>query len=99
MTDQAIGPWKLPSDDPAGPVLSRAVSLLGDNNLSNVEIWKSKNPDSLAVAHLPVYTPRPLIEAGGALPVAFFGLGGIGVLFLERFHIRPFLMVGRIDAG
>ncbi len=59
--------------DPCAPVLTRARALVEDRTLGYVRAWKAAHPGSLAIGHLPIYVPRPLIEAAGCLPVAIFG--------------------------
>ena len=63
----------------AGPsldgILARCEELYEDKRLSVVSRWKEDNPGRMAVGHLPVYSPRPLFEALGCLPVALFGGG------------------------
>jgi benzoyl-CoA reductase subunit C len=61
--------------DPAKHVLEHAERLAEDLTFSAVREHKENNPDSLAVGHLPIYTPRCLFEAIGCLPVAVFGGG------------------------
>jgi benzoyl-CoA reductase subunit C len=61
--------------DPAAPLLARAQAAIEDRSLNGVKAWKSANPGALAIGHMPIYTPRPLLEAVGALPVAMFGGG------------------------
>ncbi len=61
--------------DPAAPILRRCEAIIEDRNLTVVRDWKKANPGGLAIGHMPVYTPRPLIEAIGCLPVAIFGGG------------------------
>ncbi|MBL8718856.1 MAG: benzoyl-CoA reductase subunit C [Myxococcales bacterium] len=61
--------------DPASSVVSRAAALVEDRTLPAVRAWKEAHPDGLVVGYLPIYVPRPLIEAMGALPVAVFGGG------------------------
>ncbi|MEW5847460.1 MAG: benzoyl-CoA reductase subunit C [Myxococcota bacterium] len=61
--------------DPAAPVLERARALLDDRELRHVKAWKERNPGGLAVGYMPIYAPRPLLEAMGCLPVAIFGGG------------------------
>lgn len=61
--------------DPAQSILERAHELVEDRSLAAVSAWKAKNPGGLAIGYMPVYAPRPLIEAIGALPVAVFGGG------------------------
>lgn len=59
----------------ASLVLARASELVEDRSLASVVKWKQEHPGGLAVGHMPVYVPRPLIEAIGCLPVAIFGGG------------------------
>ncbi|OGQ17119.1 MAG: benzoyl-CoA reductase subunit C [Deltaproteobacteria bacterium RBG_16_71_12] len=61
--------------DPAAAVLRRAQALVADYGTAPVKAWKDKNPGALAVGHLPIYTPRALLEAIGVLPVAIYGAG------------------------
>ena len=64
----------LPSDPAAAP-LARAQALVEDLTFSSVRAWKEAHPGGLAVGCLPVWTPRPLLEALGCLPVGVFGGG------------------------
>lgn len=61
--------------DPAREVLARAETLVDDLELRAVHAFKAENPGKLAVGHMPIYSPRPLIEALDCLPVAVFGGG------------------------
>ena len=61
--------------DPCAPILERALGLVEDHTFAAVRAWKTAHPGALAVGHLPIYAPRPLLEAMGALPVAVFGAG------------------------
>ncbi|MFQ5746911.1 MAG: benzoyl-CoA reductase subunit C [Gemmatimonadota bacterium] len=61
--------------DPAAPLLERCRDLVDDLALGEVRRWKEAHPGRLAVGYLPVYVPRPLLEAIGSLPVALFGGG------------------------
>ena len=63
------------SADPAAPILERCQKLVDDLSLSAVRQWKERHPGRLAVGYLPIYVPRPLLEAIGCLPVALFGGG------------------------
>ncbi len=67
MTPQSI--------DPCAAILERARALVEDRTLAHVRAWKAEHPGALAVGHLPIYVPRPLLEALGCLPVAIFGAG------------------------
>jgi benzoyl-CoA reductase subunit C len=61
--------------DPALAVLERARAIVEDRKLSTVARWKETHERGLAIGHMPIYVPRPLIEAIGCLPVALFGGG------------------------
>jgi benzoyl-CoA reductase subunit C len=61
--------------DPAATLLDRCRTLVEDLSLGAVKTWKQAHPGSLAVGYLPIYVPRPLLEAQGCLPVAVFGGG------------------------
>jgi benzoyl-CoA reductase subunit C len=71
--------------DPAGHLLEEARKRLIDNGLAPVNAWKEENPEGLAVGHLPIYTPRPVLEAIGALPVAVFGGGDRDIIKGDSF--------------
>ena len=66
--------------DPAAPVIDRARALVEDRSLRCVAAWKQAHPGGLAIGHMPVYVPRPLLEAIGCLPVAVFGGGEIDII-------------------
>ena len=55
-------------------VLQEGASL-AENTISASEVWKEQHPGAKLIACFPVYTPFPLIEATGALPVRLFGAG------------------------
>jgi benzoyl-CoA reductase subunit C len=61
--------------DPAAGVLAQARHLVEDRTLASVRGWKDAHPGSLAIGYMPIYVPRPLLEALGCLPVAVFGGG------------------------
>ncbi len=61
--------------DPAAPLLERCRRLADDLGFEAVRRWKKENPGGLAVGYMPIYVPRPLVEALGCLPVALFGGG------------------------
>ncbi len=61
--------------DPTQEMLRRAEELANDLELQAVRRWKEHNPDGLAIGYLPIYAPRPLLEALNCLPVAVFGGG------------------------
>ncbi len=64
-----------PVADPTRDVLRRAQALSERCGLAPVADWKAAHPGQLVIGHMPVYTPRPLLEAIGCLPVAIFGGG------------------------
>src|SRR5262249_13327649 len=66
---------QIPDLDPAREVLRRALALNQDNGLVQVKVWKAAHPGQLAIGHMPIYVPRPLLEAMDCLPVAVFGAG------------------------
>jgi benzoyl-CoA reductase subunit C len=66
--------------DPAASVIERAHALVDDRTLRGVAAWKEANPGGLAVGHMPVYVPKPLLEAIHCLPVAVFGGGEIDII-------------------
>ncbi|HZJ64236.1 MAG TPA: 2-hydroxyacyl-CoA dehydratase [Kofleriaceae bacterium] len=66
--------------DPASSVIEHARTLVEDRSLTSVVAWKQANPGGLAVGHMPIYVPRPLLEAIRCLPVAIFGGGEIDII-------------------
>ncbi len=56
-------------------IVAKARELALNLDLAAVRAFKANNPGALAIGHMPIYTPRPLIEACGCLPVAVFGGG------------------------
>ena len=65
----------LRATDPCAPILDRALHLAEDHTFAAVRDWKAAHPGALAIGHMPIYAPRPLLEALGCLPVAVFGAG------------------------
>ena len=63
------------ASDPCAPLLERALHLSEDHTFAAVREWKVAHPGRLAIGHMPIYAPRPLLEAMGCLPVAVFGAG------------------------
>lgn len=61
--------------DPAAPIVERCRELVEDLDLATVRRWKDEHPGALAIGYMPIYVPRPLLEALGCLPVALFGGG------------------------
>jgi benzoyl-CoA reductase subunit C len=62
-------------NDPCADLLERCERLYADTALDAVRAWKASHPERPAVGHLPVYAPREVIHAAGALPVALNGGG------------------------
>lgn len=60
---------------PFDALMARAREAVDDRHLDRVRAWKEAHPGSLAIGHMPIYSPRPLLEAIGCLPVAVFGGG------------------------
>lgn len=56
-------------------ILETARELVNDLDFGEVRRWKSRNEGHLAIGYMPIYIPRPLLEAIGVLPVAIFGGG------------------------
>lgn len=56
-------------------LMARAREAVDDRHLTRVRAWKEQHPGALAIGHMPIYSPRPLLEALGCLPVAVFGGG------------------------
>lgn len=56
-------------------IVARAEELYRDTGLASVRRWKERNPGAKAVGYLPVYVPREVIHAAGALPVGVVGGG------------------------
>ncbi len=61
--------------DPCAPLLERAMAEVEDHTFASVRAWKAAHPGALAIGHMPIYAPRPLLEALGCLPVGVFGAG------------------------
>jgi benzoyl-CoA reductase subunit C len=61
--------------DPCATILEQAQQLVEDHTFAVVREWKAAHPGSLAVGHMPIYAPRPLLEAMGCLAVGVFGAG------------------------
>jgi benzoyl-CoA reductase subunit C len=60
-------------EDP-GEIAIRAEALSRDYRLSAVREWKAET-QSLAIGYMPIYVPRELLHAQGALPVGLMGGG------------------------
>ncbi|MBI2394753.1 MAG: 2-hydroxyacyl-CoA dehydratase [Deltaproteobacteria bacterium] len=63
------------SHDPFNAILQKARALVDDRKLEAVKAWKAAHPGALAIGHMPVWSPRALVEGMGALPVSYFGGG------------------------
>ncbi|MEZ4225239.1 MAG: benzoyl-CoA reductase subunit C [Polyangiaceae bacterium] len=63
------------ASDPLHEELNRAQALVEDLSFAEVKRWKQEHPGGLAVGYMPIYVPRPMLEAQGCLPVAVFGGG------------------------
>ena len=57
------------------PLVQRAESLYRDVKLDAVRAWKEAHPGRKAVGCMPVWFPKEVIHAAGALPVGIFGGG------------------------
>lgn len=55
-------------------LVQRAEELCRDWRLPSVRAWKQRN-HGLAIGYLPVYVPREMLHAQGALPVGLTGAG------------------------
>lgn len=77
--------------DPCAPILERALALAEDHTFAAVRAWKDAHPGSLAIGHMPIYAPRPLVEAMGALPVAVFGAGSQIDIIRGDSHFQSYL--------
>ncbi|MDH5642363.1 MAG: 2-hydroxyacyl-CoA dehydratase family protein, partial [Nitrospira sp.] len=56
-------------------LITRAQELYDDLEFKAVKEWKQAGENRKAVAFLPVYVPREIIHAAGALPVGVLGAG------------------------
>ena len=54
-------------------IIKRAEELYEDLELNTVKEWKSKDKTRKAIGFLPIYVPREVIHACGALPVGILG--------------------------
>ena len=65
-------------------VSQRAEELNRDHALQAVRDWKDRT-GGLAVGYLPVYVPRELLHAQGALPVGILGVGDLEIIKGDAF--------------
>lgn len=56
-------------------IVSRAQQLFEDLNFTYAREWKAAAPGRKVVGFMPVYVPREMIWAAGALPLGIFGGG------------------------
>jgi benzoyl-CoA reductase subunit C len=61
--------------DGVKPIVERAEELVNDLTFASVREWKEAEPGRLAIGFLPVWIPRELVWACGALPVGIVGGG------------------------
>ncbi len=59
----------------ADEIVRRCEALYADLSLSAVKSWKASHPGRPAIGLLPIYVPRELVHASGALPVSILGGG------------------------
>ncbi len=59
----------------AEAIVRRCEALYADLSLGSVREWKAAHPGRPAVGLLPVYVPREIVHAAGALPVSLLGGG------------------------
>ncbi len=59
----------------AQEIVRRCEALYADLALQSVRDWKAAHPGRPAVGLLPIYAPRELVHAAGALPVCLLGGG------------------------
>ena len=63
----------------------RAEELYRDTGLPAVRRWKSEH-GGLAIGHMPIYAPRELLRAQGALPVGVLGGGEIEIIRGDAYY-------------
>jgi benzoyl-CoA reductase subunit C len=67
-------------------ILDRCETLLHDLRLGPVRAWKERT-GGLAIGFMPVYAPRELVHAHGALPVGIMGAGdGLEIIRGDAFY-------------
>ncbi|CAG0981519.1 benzoyl-CoA reductase subunit C [Planctomycetaceae bacterium] len=54
-------------------ITARAEELYDDLDLKTVKAWKDQGKNRKAIGFLPIYVPREVIHAAGALPVGIMG--------------------------
>ena len=55
-------------------IVDWATAIYEDLEFGRVRQWLDENPGRLAAGYLPVYAPREVIHAAGALPFKSFGV-------------------------
>lgn len=68
-------PVEAAMDPRVAKVIARAQTLYEDLNFEAVKAWKAKGKNRKAIGFLPVYVPREVIHAAGALSVGILGGG------------------------
>jgi benzoyl-CoA reductase subunit C len=63
---------RVSSEDRLAALVARADTIFRDYRLSAVRDWKRRT-GGLAIGFMPIYVPRELLHAQGALPVALMG--------------------------
>ncbi len=61
-------------------VIARAEALYRDLNFDGIRAWKTAHPGRKAIGFLPIYVPREVIHAAGALPVGVMGAGDLEIV-------------------
>lgn len=56
-------------------IVGQCLSLVEDHELTATRAWKEAVPGRRVVGYMPVYVPRELIHAAGALPLGLLGGG------------------------
>jgi benzoyl-CoA reductase subunit C len=56
-------------------IIARAQQLFEDLRFDAARAWKSAKPDRKVVGYMPIYVPREIIHAAGALPLGVVGGG------------------------
>ncbi|MHC4923742.1 MAG: 2-hydroxyacyl-CoA dehydratase, partial [Planctomycetota bacterium] len=68
-----------------GALVARAEALARDTSLQVVREWKERT-GGLAVGYLPVYVPREVLHAQGALPVGIMGGGDLEIIRGDAYY-------------
>jgi len=73
MSQTATGPNGAALDIAA--IVARAEDLFDDLSFTSARAWKDAEPGRHVVGYLPIYVPREIIHAAGALPLGIVGGG------------------------